>query len=81
MKDLLPRVVACIRRIQPAGSASMPSAAPDFLDSILIVQLVLALEKEFSITVELRDLMRPDNWRSPEAVADLVRLRAAQPGS
>lgn len=54
-----------------------PLLEQQLLDSVEMLQLVLALETELSITVPLEELT-PDNFVSARAIAGLVdRVRAA----
>jgi methoxymalonate biosynthesis acyl carrier protein len=45
-----------------------------FVNSLFAMQLVLFLEKEFAITIQDDDL-RLDNFRSVNALADLVKRK------
>jgi hypothetical protein len=80
MTDISSRVAACIARSRFAGAAPAPADPAGPPDSIQLVQLVVALETEFSIKVGLPEMMRAENWSSPEAVAALVRRLLARPG-
>lgn len=54
--------------------------AAGHVNSLFIMQLVLMVEKDFSVVVEDEDLVI-DNFRTVNAVADLVGRKLAVPSS
>jgi acyl carrier protein len=50
--------------------------AAGFVNSLFAMQLVLFVESQFGIRVERQDL-RPDNFRSINALANLVKRKEA----
>lgn len=51
-----------------------------FVNSLFAMQLVLFVEKEFGIAVENEDL-NIDNFKSVNAIAQLVELKSAHQGA
>ncbi len=47
------------------------------LDSMAIMQLQLAIEDEFAVTIEPADLSR-ENFRTPSSIAALIRSKKSQ---
>ena len=49
----------------------------DYLDSLDIIRLVVALEEEFSISIDTEDIV-PDNFETAENISKLIKKLGGQ---
>lgn len=77
MEDIRPKITNFLKKFFPAVELSddQDIFALGFVNSLFAMQLVLFVEKEFSITIENEEL-DIDNFRSIQAISELVARSA-----
>ncbi|MPZ76082.1 MAG: hypothetical protein GEU77_06120 [Deltaproteobacteria bacterium] len=70
----------CINRIYDAEEDSLAnkswvfSSNDEHIDSVMALRIVLAIEQEFAVTIDDEEI-RPEHFKSLEALADLVQKK------
>ena len=81
-EDLLEQVVRVVRQSQRLGDAEPLDASTELveaglnLDSVAVLELLLALEKHFACRIEEREVST-DNFQTVGSVTELVRRKLA----
>jgi acyl carrier protein len=79
MRDIISVISGLIQKLNPQAATmtlgpQTDLLSSDILDSMLTVQLVLALEEEFKITFQFEDI-KPENFKTTENISSLLKTK------